>query len=75
LIIISTCGSITPVQQYHSLSSNVFIEEEYKMALQVGQRAPDFALKTHDGRMVRLSDYRGKQNVVIAFFPLAWTPV
>jgi peroxiredoxin len=45
------------------------------MTLRVGQQAPDFTLKTHDGRLVHLSDYRGKQNVVIAFFPLAWTPV
>ena len=41
----------------------------------VGQSAPDFILKGHDGRMIRLSDYCGKKNVVIAFFPLAWTPV
>ena len=45
------------------------------MALTVGQMAPDFTLKSQDGRMVRLSDYRGKKNVVLAFFPLAWTPV
>jgi len=41
----------------------------------VGQAAPDFTLKSHDGRTISLSDYRGKRNVVIAFFPLAWTPV
>lgn len=45
------------------------------MVLAVGQRAPDFTLKSHEGQVVRLSDYRGKKNVVIAFFPLAWTPV
>lgn len=45
------------------------------MALSVGQIAPDFTLKTHDGRVVRLGDYRGQKNVVLAFFPLAWTPV
>jgi peroxiredoxin len=45
------------------------------MALKVGQHAPDIALKSHLGDTVRLSDYRGKCNVVIAFFPLAWTPV
>ncbi len=45
------------------------------MALTVGQVAPDFALKAHDGRTIRLSDYRGKKNVFLAFFPLAWTPV
>ncbi len=45
------------------------------MTVSVGQMAPDFTLKSHDGRTVRLSDYRGKRNVVLAFFPLAWTPV
>jgi peroxiredoxin len=45
------------------------------MTLAVGQPAPDFSLKSHDGHVIRLSEYRGKQNVVIAFFPLAWTPV
>jgi peroxiredoxin len=44
------------------------------MALTVGQRAPDFALKSHTGQEVRLSNLAGK-NVVLAFFPLAWTPV
>jgi peroxiredoxin len=41
----------------------------------IGQTAPNFVLKSHDGRTIRLSDYRGKSNVVMAFFPLAWTPV
>ncbi len=45
------------------------------MAIKVGELAPDFTLRSHDGRTIRLSDYRGKANVVLAFFPLAWTPV
>jgi peroxiredoxin len=45
------------------------------MALKVGQLAPDFTLPSHDGRTIRLSDYRGSRHVVLAFFPLAWTPV
>ena len=44
------------------------------MALASGQLAPDFSLKSHTGTTVKLSDYCGK-NVVLAFFPLAWTPV
>jgi len=44
------------------------------MALAIGQPAPDFSLTSHTGALVKLSDYRGK-NVVLAFFPLAWTPV
>ena len=44
------------------------------MGIRIGKRAPDFALKDQEGREVRLSDLRGR-NVVLAFFPLAWTPV
>lgn len=45
------------------------------MALQVGQPAPDFTLESHLGHPVRLGDYFGKKNIVLVFFPLAWTPV
>jgi peroxiredoxin len=45
------------------------------MVPKVGQLAPDFSLMSHDDREIRLSDYRGHKNVVMAFFPLAWTPV
>lgn len=44
------------------------------MKLQVGQKAPDLTLPSHLGKDVTLSNLRGK-NVVIAFYPLAWTPV
>jgi len=42
--------------------------------LKVGDRAPDFTLPSHLDTNVTLSSLRGK-SVVIAFFPLAWTPV
>jgi peroxiredoxin len=45
------------------------------MALKVGQFAPHFTLESHLEQKIRLSDYYGKRNVVLAFFPLAWTPV
>jgi len=41
----------------------------------VGTVAPDFELRSHTGRTVKLSDFRGKQRVVVAFHPLAFTPV
>ncbi len=44
---------------------------------EVGDMAPDFELKSslEKDKKVKLSDFRGKQNVVLAFYPLAWTPV
>ena len=44
------------------------------MKLVVGQMAPDFTLPSHLDKDITLSSYRGK-NVVLVFFPLAWTPV
>src|SRR5687767_4088202 len=45
------------------------------MRLNVGEEAPDFELRSHRGGTVRLSDFRGRKNVVLAFHPLAFTPV
>lgn len=51
--------------------------------MEVGREAPDFELMaTGDAagkgtakRKIKLSDYRGKKNVVLAFYPAAFTPV
>ncbi|MFI0810198.1 peroxiredoxin [Streptomyces echinatus] len=45
------------------------------MAIQVGDKAPDFELKDNHGRSVRLSDFRGEKNVVLLFYPFAFTGV
>jgi peroxiredoxin Q/BCP len=39
----------------------------------VGDKAPDFDLKGSDGKTYKLSDYKGKKPVVIAWFPKAFT--
>jgi cytochrome oxidase Cu insertion factor (SCO1/SenC/PrrC family) len=41
--------------------------------LKVGDKAPDFKLKDNNGKTVKLSSYRGKKNVVLAFYVLAFT--
>ena len=41
--------------------------------LKVGDAAPDFTLKGSDGKTYKLSDFKGKQAVVIAWFPKAFT--
>jgi peroxiredoxin len=45
------------------------------MAISVGTEAPDFSLKDQNQKDVKLSDFRGKKNVVIVFYPLDWSPV
>ena len=45
-----------------------------KASLNVGDSAPDFALPDQHGTMVKLSDFRGKKNVVLAFYIKAATP-
>ena len=45
------------------------------MALKAGDEAPDFELRSHRGGTVKLSSFKGRKNVVLAFHPLAFTPV
>jgi thioredoxin-dependent peroxiredoxin len=41
--------------------------------LKVGDKAPDFSLKGSDGKTYTLEDFKGKQAVVIAWYPKAFT--
>ena len=45
------------------------------MAVEVGDVAPDFELKDQHGTPVQLSGYRGRKNVVVVFYPLAFSGV
>lgn len=45
------------------------------MSISVGQTAPDFTLKDQHQKEVKLSDFAGKKNVVIVWYPLDWSPV
>ncbi len=41
--------------------------------LKVGDMAPDFTLRDQNRNPVKLSDFRGKKNVILAFYVLAFT--
>lgn len=45
------------------------------MALQQGDKAPGFELPASGNQVIKLSDYRGKKNVLLAFYPFAFSPV
>jgi peroxiredoxin Q/BCP len=45
------------------------------MVIEVGAKAPDFALPATNGATIKLSDYKGRRNVALVFYPLDFTPV
>jgi peroxiredoxin len=45
------------------------------MPATIGAPAPEFSLKDQNQQEVKLSDFRGKKNVVLIFYPLDWSPV
>jgi hypothetical protein len=54
-----------------------FYLEERMAALKAGDTAPDFELPGVTGKQrlkFKLSDSRGKKNIVLAFYPLDWSP-
>jgi peroxiredoxin len=59
LIAINLFGQATPPPKTH---------------LKEGDMAPDFTLPSSAGGKVTLSEFRGKSNVVLAFFPAAFSP-
>lgn len=50
-----------------------FVEEYLSAELEVGQLAPDFIAVDQDGERYQLSQFRGKQSVVLAFYPKDFT--
>ncbi|HWL98106.1 MAG TPA: peroxiredoxin [Nocardioidaceae bacterium] len=45
------------------------------MSIDVGAEAPDFSLKDQHGQTVTLSDFRGRQNVLLVFYPWSFSRI
>jgi peroxiredoxin len=58
-------GSVLSAQQVQQSREHSY--------LKVGDKAPDFTLPATNNTTFKLSDYKGKKNVVLAFFPAAFT--
>jgi len=73
LVLVPSLSSVSQAQQK---SQDKEKKEPAPMKLKVGDVAPDFTLLAFDGKdlkKVSLSDYKGKKNVVLAFFVFAFT--
>ncbi len=64
--LLSIILSITAAAQTASTAAST-------VKLKVGDLAPDFTLTDTAGQKVKLSDFRGKKNVVLAFYVFAFT--
>lgn len=64
---------IIPVLIFLCVLAAVSFAQTPQTKLKVGDVAPDFTLTDTEGNKVKLSDFRGKKNVVLAFYVLAFT--
>ena len=70
ILFISVCAASVLAQQTTTATQQ---PAPLKTHLRVGQAAPDFTLTDTAGKEVKLSDFKGKKNVVLAFYVLAFT--
>ena len=66
-------GCQEPISKNSRDDSLQLLATAEKIALNVGDMAPDFELTDQHRERVRLSDFQGTKNVILAFFPLAFT--
>ncbi len=56
------------------LGASFLVFSSMATALEVGEKAPDFTLKSTDGEKVSLSQFRGKRHVLIQFYKTDFNP-
>ena len=70
LLLLAVCGAVALGQQAPAAEKP---KPPPKTHLKVGDPAPDFTLRATDGKTYKLSDFKGKKNVVLAIYVLAFT--
>jgi hypothetical protein len=72
--ILASCLLFASVSAVVPLSAGPQKKEEIpKLSLKVGDTAPDFSLLSDEWKTVKLSEFRGKKNVLLAVYILAFT--
>ncbi len=74
---VSVSAGITADSSYRSsiYDTGHLKPKDSVLKIKIGDRAPDFSLRSVKGGEVTLSQFFGKKNIVISFVPAAWTPV
>jgi hypothetical protein len=67
-LLLASLSAITPIAAGPQKK-----DEFVKLSLKVGDPAPDFTLLSDEWKTVKLSDFRGKKNVLLAVYVLAFT--
>jgi cytochrome oxidase Cu insertion factor (SCO1/SenC/PrrC family) len=73
LVLLSAFITIQAQQPAQTPAPGPVSPQAPKTHLKVGQAAPDFTLPDTTGKRIKLSDFKGKKNVVLAFYVLAFT--
>jgi len=72
--ILATCLLVASMSAVVPLAAGPQKKDEVaKLSLKVGDTAPDFTLLSDDWKTVKLSDFHGKKNVLLAVYILAFT--
>ncbi len=66
-------GSFAALAVFWMAAAMQAADDAKKPAVEVGKPAPDFTLKNQEGKDVKLSELKGKKNVLIAFYPKDFT--
>jgi peroxiredoxin len=72
-IVLALSGLLLLLAPAGNFSASAQEQAVAKTGLKVGDVAPDFTLQSNQSKPVKLSDYRGKKNVILAFYVLAFT--